>query len=130
VIAGSGRSASRQADEISISLCQQLRRSSLIVAVLRSYRRKLRAPSSRLVFRQRREQQRRCYRSQLQVAHFYVAMGATTRSSNIDIPVETCTPPVVKESGNYADVRGIWSSSIVLLDVFEKHAYLSLLIAG
>ena len=51
------------------------------------------APSSRLVIRRQREQQRRCYRSQLQIAHFYVAMGATTRSPNISFPVETGTPP-------------------------------------
>jgi len=107
----------QQADKISIFLCQRVRRSSLIVAALRSYRRKLRAPSSRLVFRRRREQQRRCYRSQLQVAHFYVAMGATTRNSYISIPVETGTPPSFQRRTNYADARGIWSSTIVTLDV-------------
>lgn len=107
----------QRADKISIFLCQQVRRSSLIVAALRSYRRKLRAPSSCLVFRQRREQQRRCYRSQLQVAHFYVAMGATTRSSDINILVETGSPPSFQRRTNYADARGIWSSMIVTLDV-------------
>ena len=100
----------QQADDVSISLCQRVRRSSLIVAVFRSYRRKLRAPSSRL-FRRRREQQRRCYRSQLQVAHFYVAMGATTRDSIIDISVETGTPPSFQRRTHYDGNAVIWSSA-------------------
>ena len=101
---------------ISIFLRRQLRRSSLIVAMLRSYRRKLRAPSLHLVLRQQRKQQRRCYRSQLRVAHFYVAMGATTRSLNVNILVESGTPLVVKDAWDYADGRGIWSRPIVILD--------------
>ena len=45
-------------------------------------------------------------------AHFYVAMGATTRDQNVNIPVETVTPPVVKDTalvrrwGEYGVARG------------------------
>ncbi len=61
----------QQADEVSTSICQRVRRSSLIVAVLRGYRRKLREPS--LPKFRRREQQR--YRSQLQVCPFLRGHG-------------------------------------------------------
>jgi hypothetical protein len=52
----------------------------------------------------------------LQVAHFYVALGATTRSPSIDISVESGTPPSFQRRSNYAEAREIWSSAIVVLD--------------
>jgi hypothetical protein len=38
-------------------------------------------------------------------AHFYVAMGATTRSSNVFIHVEAGTPPIVKEKATMGPTR-------------------------
>jgi hypothetical protein len=46
----------------------------------------------------------------LQVAHFYVALGATTRDSIIDISVETGTPPSFQRTLHYESNAGISSS--------------------
>jgi hypothetical protein len=73
------------------------------------------------VFRQRREQQRRCYRSQLQVAHFYVAMGATTRDPNIDIPVETGTPPNFQRTAHYAGHAAISSRRLRVIEIIDAY---------
>lgn len=63
----------QQADFVSTSMRQRVRRSSLIVSVLRGYRRKLRELSLPGFIRQR--EQRRCYRSQLQVCPFLRGHG-------------------------------------------------------
>ena len=80
----------RRADYVSTSMRQRVRRSSLIVSVLLSYRRKLREPS--LPYELGSESNSVIVRS-CRFAPFYVAMGATTRSSNVIILVETGTPP-------------------------------------
>lgn len=61
----------QRADFVSTSMRQRVRRSSLIVSVLPSYRRKPREPSLPLI--RQREQQR--YRSQLQVCPFLRGHG-------------------------------------------------------
>ena len=63
----------QQADFVSTSVRQRVRRSSLIVSVHRGYRRKLQELSLPGFIRQR--EQRRCYRSQLQVCPFLRGHG-------------------------------------------------------
>jgi hypothetical protein len=68
---------------------------SLIVSVLRGYRRKLRAPS--LPVSSGSESNSVIVRS-CRIAPFYVAWGATTRDSDVIIPVESGTPPCQRTS--------------------------------
>ena len=73
-------------------MCWRVRRPSLIVSVFCGYRRKLQTPSLP-VFTQAASAIALLSFAVAWFAHFYVALGATTRDSNVIIPVETVTPP-------------------------------------
>ncbi len=94
----------RQANEISISMCWRVRRSSLIVSVLSSYRRKLEEPSLPEFFRQR-EQQR--YRSQLQCLPLFTWPGAPRRATRTSTSPSKPLRPLVKEHAHYGVGEGL-----------------------
>lgn len=88
----------QQADFVSISMRQRVRRSSLIVSVFRSYRRKLRTPSLPGFIRQR-EQQR--YRSQLHGLPIFTWPWAPRRAIRTSSSSSKPLRPHVKEPLHY-----------------------------
>ena len=71
-----------------------------MMTVLCGSRRKLQAPSLRRFYLRSESNSGVIVRS-CRFAHFYVAMGATTRDPNIDIPVEAGTSPCQRASGQH-----------------------------
>ena len=52
-------------------------------------------------------------------------MGATTRDPNIDIPVETGTPPIFRERGDYEGCDTIPSSRLREIEEVDDRSVVS-----